>query len=151
MSKLTLKSIAAHFDVSISTVSKAINDSHEISDQLKTRIQSYAQENHYRPNKWALNLLRKNTKTIAVVLPNILNYFFVQVLYGMEKMANAKGYSIVTCITNESYEKEIKTLDLLRSDSVDGMIVSTVASESMLDKHAIMLNSLVEPYAPSAI
>ncbi|CAN0593341.1 unnamed protein product, partial [Ectocarpus sp. 12 AP-2014] len=91
MKKVTLKDIAGHFKVSISTVSKAINDSHEISIDLKEKIQAYAKEKHYKPNRLALNLLNKSTKTIGVVVPNILNYFFVQVLYGIEKVANESG------------------------------------------------------------
>ena len=88
MSKLTLKDIAAHFQVSVSTVSKAINDSHEISEGLKTKIQKFAKDKHYRPNKVAINLRNRSTKNIGVVIPNILNYFFVQVLYGIERVAN---------------------------------------------------------------
>ncbi|HAI44270.1 MAG TPA: LacI family transcriptional regulator, partial [Maribacter sp.] len=63
------------------------------------------------PNRLALNLLNRSTKTIGVVVPNILNYFFVQVLYGIEKVANESGYNIISCISNESKAKETKTLE----------------------------------------
>ena len=76
MKKITLKDIAANFGVSISTVSKAINDSHEISADLKEKIQLFAKNHNYRPNHIALSLLQKSTKTIGVIVPNILNYFF---------------------------------------------------------------------------
>ncbi len=124
MKKITLKDIAAHFKVSISTVSKAVNDSHEISRALKLQIQEYAREKHYKPNRLALNLLNKSSKTIGVVVPNILNYFFVQVLYGIEKVANEKGYNIISCISDESLVKETKTLEFLDSGTVDGLIIS---------------------------
>lgn len=124
MKKITLKDIAAHFNVSVSTVSKAVNDSHEISKELKLRVQQYAKEKHYRPNRLALNLLHKNTKTIGVVVPNILNYFFVQVLYGIEKVATEDGYNIISCISDESLQKETKTLEFLDSGTVDGIIIS---------------------------
>ncbi|MEK6154050.1 LacI family DNA-binding transcriptional regulator [Flavobacteriaceae bacterium 3-367] len=148
MSKLTLKEIAAHFKVSVSTVSKAIHDSHEISRSLKAKIQKFALENHYRPNKVALNLVNRNTKTIGVVIPNILNYFFVQVLYGIEKIADARGYNIITCITNESLEKETGNLDFLSAGSVDGIIISSAAEESELDVHAEHLKELSENQIP---
>lgn len=148
MSKLTLKEIASHFKVSIATVSKALKDSHEISEELKGKIKLYAKENHYRPNKLALNLFNKSTKTIGVVIPNILNYFFVQVLYGIEKVANEKGYSIITCITNQSLEKETKTLELLGTGSVDGVIISSAAEESELEQHAEHLKELSESQIP---
>ena len=90
MKKITLKEIAQYFGVSISTVSKAINDSHEISDGLKAKIQQFAKDNKYRPNKVALSLLQRKTKTIGVVVPNILNYFFTQVFSGIEKVANER-------------------------------------------------------------
>ncbi|WP_010519962.1 LacI family DNA-binding transcriptional regulator [Croceivirga radicis] len=124
MKKFTLKDIATHFKVSVSTASKAINDSHEISEDLKAKIQQYAKDNHYRPNRIALSLLRKNTKTIGVVVPNILNYFFVQVFYGIEKNANARGYNIISCTSDESYLKELKTVELLSAGTVDGLIIS---------------------------
>lgn len=148
MSKLTLKEIASHFKVSIATVSKSLKDSHEISRQLKQKIQAYAKEHHYRPNKVALNLVNRNTKTIGVVIPNILNYFFVQVLYGIDKIANEKGYSIITCITNQSLEKETKTLELLGTGSVDGVIISSAAEESELVEHAQHLKELPESQIP---
>lgn len=148
MSKLTLKKIASHFDVSVSTVSKAINDSHEISELLRTKIQDYAKEHHYRPNKIAQNLSSRNTKTIGVIIPNILNYFFVQVLYGIEKIADEKGYSIITCITNQSLEKETKTLEFLSAGSADGIIISSAAAESELHEHAEHLRELSKNQIP---
>ncbi|CAZ98035.1 LacI family DNA-binding transcriptional regulator [Zobellia galactanivorans] len=148
MSKITLKKIATHFNVSISTVSKAINDSYEISEQLRTKIQDYAKANNYRPNKVALNLLNRNTKTIGIVIPNILNYFFVQVLYGIESVADIKGYSIITCITNQSLEKETKTLELLSAGSVDGIIISSAADESELPGHVPQIKKLHDNQIP---
>lgn len=124
MKKITLKDIAKHFNVSISTVSKAVNDSHEISVALKEKIKQYANDHRYKPNKLALNLINRSTKTIGVLVPNILNYFFVQVLYGIEKVANEKGYNIISCISDESFEKETKTLEFLDFGTVDGLIVS---------------------------
>ena len=148
MSKLTLKDIAKHFKVSVSTVSKAINDSYEISEKLKVEIREYAKAHHYRPNKVALNLINRNTKTIGVVIPNILNYFFVQVIYGIEKITDEKGYSIITCITNQSLEKETKTLELLSNGSVDGVIISSAAEENELPHHAEHLRELSENQIP---
>lgn len=124
MKKLTIKDIALHFKVSVSTVSKAINDSYEISNKLKEKIQKYATENNYKPNKVALSLLNKSTKTIGVVLPNILSYFFTQVCFGIERVADDKGYSLITCISDESHKKEVKTLEFLSAGTVDGLIIS---------------------------
>jgi len=134
MKKITLKEIAQYFDVSISTVSKAINDSHEISRELKVKIQTYAKEHRYRPNKVALSLLQKKTKTIGVVVPNILNYFFTQVFSGIEKVANEHGYILLSCISDESYEKEVATLEFLGGGTVDGLIVSMAEETQFKNK-----------------
>ncbi len=134
MKKITLKDIAAHFSVSISTASKAINGSHEISTALTEKIQKYAKKKHYKPNRLALNLLNKSNRTIGVIVPNILNYFFVQVLYGIEKIANEKGYNIISCISDESFEKESRTLEFLDSGTVDGLIVSLSEETQELNK-----------------
>ncbi len=147
MKKITLKDIAKYFDVSISTVSKAVNDSHEISKELKQRIQEYAKEHHYKPNKLALNLLNRSTKTIGVIVPNILNYFFVQVLYGIEKVANENGYNIISCISDESFEKESKTLAFLDSGTVDGLIIS-LAEETQVKARVEGLQEIAENQIP---
>lgn len=147
MKKTTLKDIATHFSVSVSTVSKAINDSHEISTALKDKIQKYAKEKNYKPNRLALNLLNKSNKTIGVIVPNILNYFFVQVLYGIEKVANEKGYNIISCVSDESFEKESKTLEFLDSGTVDGLIVS-LSEETQEKKRVETLIDILDNQIP---
>lgn len=144
MKKITLKEIAQYFGVSISTVSKAINDSHEISDGLKSKIQKFAKDNKYRPNKVALSLLQRKTKTIGVVVPNILNYFFTQVFSGIEKVANEHGYILLSCISDESYEKEVATLEFLGGGTVDGLIVSMAEETQFKNKLEHFQNFLDE-------
>jgi len=147
MKKITLKEIAQFFNVSISTVSKAINDSHEISHELKSKIQSYAKEHKYRPNKVALSLLQKKTKTIGVVVPNILNYFFTQVFSGIEKVANERGYILLSCISDESYEKEVATLEFLGGGTVDGLIVS-MAEETQFKNQLSHFQNILDEQVP---
>jgi LacI family transcriptional regulator len=147
MKKITLKEIAQYFGVSISTVSKAINDSHEISDGLKAKIQQFAKDNKYRPNKVALSLLQRKTKTIGVVVPNILNYFFTQVFSGIEKVANERGYILLSCISDESYEKEVATLEFLGGGTVDGLIVS-MAEETQFVNKLDHFNNILDEQIP---
>jgi LacI family transcriptional regulator len=122
--KATLKQIAKELNVSVSTVSKALNDSPEISEQTKIRIKEYAKLKNYRPNVIGLNLKNRKTKTIGVIIPNILNSFFAKVFSGIEKVADEKGYNVIMCISNESLKKEISTLDMLSNGTIDGFIVS---------------------------
>jgi len=123
-SKATLKQIAKELGVSVSTVSKALNDSPEISDPTKQRVQEYAKLKNYKPNVIGLNLKNRSTKTIGVIIPNILNSFFAKVFSGIEKVADEKGYKVITCISNESIQKEINALEMLSNGSIDGFILS---------------------------
>jgi LacI family transcriptional regulator len=131
--KITLKKIAAEFNVSIATVSKALNDSHDISTKTKDMIQEFAKKHHYKPNKIALSLLNKKTKTLGVIIPNIMNSFFTEVIVGIEEKATELGYSLISCISNESYEKELNTVELLKNGTIDGFIVS-LSEETQINK-----------------
>ena len=123
-SKATLKQIAKELGVSVSTVSKALNDSPEISEPTKIRVQEYAKLKNYKPNVIGLNLKNRSTRTIGVIIPNILNSFFAKVFTGIEKVADEKGYKVITCISNESLEKEIGALEMLSNGTIDGFILS---------------------------
>jgi LacI family transcriptional regulator len=127
--KATLKQISKDLGISVSTVSKALSDSHEISEPTKIRVQEYAKLQNYKPNTMAKNLKNQRTNTIGVIIPNILNPFFAKVFSGIEKKANEKGYNVITYISNESHNKEKQAMDLLSNGTVDGFILS-VAEES---------------------
>lgn len=127
--KATLKQIAKELNVSVSTVSKALSNSPEISEPTKVRIKEFARLKNYKPNNIAVNLKSKRSKTIGVILPNILNPFFAKVFSGIEKAANEQGYNVITCISNESLQKEIHAMEMLSNGTIDGFILS-VAEET---------------------
>jgi len=132
--RITLKDIAKEFNVSIATVSKALNDSYEISSRTKSMIQEYAKELQYKSSQGAYaNEKQKNTKTIGVIIPNMLNHFFTKVFVGIEKIATEKGYNLITCISNESREKEVTAMELLKNSDLDGFILS-IAKETQVKK-----------------
>ncbi|MBF4514732.1 LacI family DNA-binding transcriptional regulator [Flavobacterium sp. ANB] len=133
--KATLKQIAKELNVSVSTVSKALNDSPEISEQTKVKIKEYAKLKNYKPNVIGLNLKNRKTKTIGVIIPNILNSFFAKVFSGIEKVADKKGYNVITCISNESLEKEIHTLEMLSNGTIDGFILSVSEEAQKLQEY----------------
>jgi len=134
-SKATLKQIAKELLVSVSTVSKALNDSPEISTQTKIRIKEYAKLKNYKPNVIGINLKSRKTKTIGVIIPNILNSFFAKVFTGIEKVAEAKGYNVIMCISNESIEKEIHALEILSNGTIDGFILSISEEAQKLQEY----------------
>jgi len=122
--KITLKHIAKELDVSISTVSKSLRDSAEISADTRQKVQDFAKLYNYKPNNIALSLKNKKTKTIGVIIPEIVHHFFATVISGVEQVANEKGYNVIVCLSDESFDKEVINLDLLGNGSTDGFIMS---------------------------
>ncbi|PQV51240.1 LacI family transcriptional regulator [Jejuia pallidilutea] len=142
--RITLKHIANTFGVSIATVSKALSDSYEISTSTKEKIVAYARANNYKSKSIDLSLLHKKTKTIGVIIPNIMNSFFAKVFVGIEAKANEHGYHLISCISNESYEKEVKTMELLKSDTLDGILISLAEETQVKQKYAHLKNAINE-------
>jgi LacI family transcriptional regulator len=122
--KITLKDIARELDVSISTVSKALKNSEEISRDTKEKVQAFAKLYNYKPNNIAISLKNKRTKNIGVVIPDIVHHFFTTVIRGIEKYANAKGYNVIVCLSEESFDKEVINMEMLANGSIDGFIMS---------------------------
>lgn len=143
-SKATLKQIAKELGVSVSTVSKALNGSPEISEPTKKRVQEYAKLKNYKPNVIGLSLKNRKTRTIGVIIPNILNSFFAKVFSGIEKVADAKGYKVITCISNESFEKELNALEMLSNGTIDGFILSIAEESQKLQKFDHITNIINE-------
>jgi len=124
INRITQKEIAKHMNVSISTVSKALKDSYEISEDLRHKIQAYAKQNKYFPNPIALNLKNKSSQTIALIIPEIVHHFFSSVIKGIEEVVHEKGYNLIISLTQDSLEKEIKNVENMAQKNVDGFILS---------------------------
>ena len=122
--KITLKKIAQELNVSISTVSKALKNSNEIGVETRERIQAFAKFYKYRPNNIALSLKHRKTKTIGVIIPEVVHYFFAQVIDGVEKVASKNGYNVIVALSNESHEKEVINMETLADSLIDGFILS---------------------------
>lgn len=121
---ITIKDIAAALNLSASTVSKALKGSYEISRKTQEIVKAYAQEHNYRPNPIAQNLRKGQSKSIGVIVPNIDNNFFSQVINGIESIAFKKDYNVIVTQTHESYEREVLNTNHHFSRSVDGLLVS---------------------------
>jgi LacI family transcriptional regulator len=136
---LTIKDIAKALDLSISTVSKALRGSHEISEETKQAVLRYARENNYKPNPIAQSLKRGHSRSIGVIVCNIDNNFFSQVINGIESIAQNRGYNVIITQSQENYEKEVSNSDHLSSRSVDGLIISLSAETRDVD-HLVKLH-----------
>lgn len=133
---LTIKDIAKALNLSVSTVSKALRDSHEISGETKEVVNAYARAHHYKPNPIAQSLKKGRSKSIGIVVCNIDNHFFSQAINGMESVAGAMGYNVVITQSHESYEREVANVRNLSSRSIDGLIVSLSAETENVDHFA---------------
>lgn len=122
--KVTLKQIAKELEVSISTVSKSLRDSSEISEDTRQKVQAFAKLYNYRPNNIALSLKNRRTKTIGIIIPEIVHHFFATVINGIEQIANENGYTVIVCLSNESFDKEVLNMEMLANGSIDGFILS---------------------------
>ena len=122
--KVTLKQIARELDVSISTVSKSLRNSPEIGEETRLKVQAFAKFYHYKPNNIALSLKNRKTKTIGIIIPEIVHYFFSTVINGIEHVANENGYSVIICLSDDSFDKEVLNMELLANGSIDGFIMS---------------------------
>ena len=120
----TLKDIAQSLGISITTVSKALKDYPDVSPLTKKKVRDYAKDINFRPNSAAASLRTQQTQTVGIVLPNISNYFFSNVLKGVIDAAEKEGYVVIVLHSNESYELEKKHIERLLFQNVDGIFVS---------------------------
>ena len=143
----TLKELAKLLNISISTVSKALNNSHEISAITKNRVNELAEKLNYKPNRIAQQLKNNKTKTIGVILPTVTNPFFAEVLHGVEMAATNNDYDIIVCLSNETLNKEKRSLELLSNGSVDGFILA-VARESQVKQQTDHIKAILDNKIP---
>lgn len=139
--RITLKQIAKEFNVSIATVSKALKDGHDIGLETRKKIQAYAEEKGYKPNVFALGLKKNKTKTIGLILPNILNQYFAKVFSGVERIANQYGYHVIISISNDSHQKEVAATNYFLNGTVDGFIVSIAEETQKLQNYSHFENT----------
>jgi LacI family transcriptional regulator len=121
---MNLKQLAKELNLSFSTVSKALRDSHEISIETKNRVLAKAKELNYQVNPQASSLRKQSSKTIAVVIPEVVNDFFGPVINGIESIAQEKGYHVLIYLTHEDMQKEVAITKLLQNGRVDGIMIS---------------------------
>ena len=124
---LTMKDIAAEMGVSVATVSRALKDSPRISQELRQKIQQYARDHNFTPNVLAESLRHskvKPQKLIGVIVPELVHYYFMTILKGIEEEAEAHGYRVVVAQSGERYEHEVRLCQSFFENKVCGVIVS---------------------------
>lgn len=120
---VTMREVAQKAGVSIKTVSRVINAEGDIADATRTRVLAVIQELGYQPTPLARSLMTQRTKTIGIVISDITNPYFALVVRGAQDMARYYDYHVLLCNTYESQEEELRTLQSLAGQGVDGMIM----------------------------
>ena len=134
MKETTLKEIAETLGISITTVSKALKNYSDVSEKTRKAVVALAEELNYTPNSFAVNLRTKESKTIGLIIPEVVHHFFSNVINGIIAEAEKKGYLVIILQSNESLELEKKQVALLINKRVDGIIMS-LSNESNNDFH----------------
>ena len=121
---VTLKYLAEKLKMSVSTVSKALNNYPTINEFTKKRVQEMARDLRFTPNKSAINLKERRTRIIGIILPNLLDHYFTRSIYGVEQFATENGYNVIISQTHDDFEKEIQSANMLLKSRVDGLILA---------------------------
>lgn len=139
-SKVTIKDIAKALDISIATVSRALNGSHEIHPITKEKVLEKARELRYKPNIQARNLLKRRSNMIGVVVPEFITFFFPEIIIGIQEVVDKLGYQVLISQSNESSSLESKNVRMLEESMVEGMIVSVAKNSRNIEQYQRLIN-----------
>ncbi len=144
MKSINQKRLAKELNLSVATVSRALNDRYDISQATKDRVNALAAELNYEPNPYASSLRRHKSGTIGVIIPEVDNHFFSLVINGIEEVARHNKYHVLIYLTHEDWQREAEMVRLLTNGRVDGVLVS-VASSSQCSAHFDLLKERIIP------
>lgn len=133
-SRTTLKDIALKLNISVSTVSRALNNHPNINSERKRKVKELAKKLDYHPNLFAVNLLQKKTHIIGIIVPEITGYFFSSVITGVQDVLRDTDYNLLISQSEESFKKEVAIIENFRNVGIDGLLVSP-ASKTKNFKH----------------
>lgn len=133
MKRINIKELAAELNLSVSTISKALRNSYEISEGTRYRVQETAARLNYIPNPYASSLRGRKSKNIGVVIPEVADSFFSLAINGIESIAKEAGYHVLICLTHESFENEKTILKEFAGRRVDGVLLSISRETSQTD------------------
>lgn len=137
----TIVDIAAELKLSVSTVSRALNDNPNISDRTKEKVRKMAAKLGYRPNTMAAGLRNSKSKTIGLIVPRISMFFPATISTVVQNKLQEHGYHLIICQSNDSYEQEVALVNTLYSARVDGLVVSTTLYTTEFDHFDVFRNN----------
>ncbi len=122
--RVTLKDVAQRVGVSTKTVSRVINNQGEISEATRQRIQQAIDELGYQPNRLARALTAGKTNLLGIIIPDIMDPFFAELILSAENTARQHGYRIVLCNANRDPDQELNYVNVLSEHQVDGFLIA---------------------------
>ncbi|HEX2922167.1 MAG TPA: LacI family DNA-binding transcriptional regulator [Bacteroidales bacterium] len=139
---LTIIDIAKFLGLSKSTVSRALKNHPDISDETKEAVKKIAKELNYVKNSAASSLRYKKSNLIGLIVPEISYFFFPSVINGIENVVHDKGYNLLILQSNEMYEREVENTDILISNNVEGILASVARTTTNIEhfRHLTDLN-----------
>lgn len=130
MKHITIKDVAKELNLAVSTISRAFNDKYDIKPETRELILKTAEEMGYRPNPIARKLIQQRSFNVGIVVPEFVNSFFPEVLLGAQEVLHEKGYQVLIMQSNESEETELKNVETLVDNMVDGLLVSLTSENN---------------------
>lgn len=134
MKNVTIRALAKELNLSVSTISKALRDSYEISEDTKRRVLELAARLNYMPNPYASSLRGKQSRNIGVVIPEVADSFFSLAINGIESVVKEQGYHVLIYLTHERFANEESILHEFQGGRVDGVLMS-VSRETVSGRH----------------
>lgn len=151
--KITIREIAKRANVSVATVSRAINNKGYVHEETKEIINKIVREVGYTPNQLARLLLKRQSGIIGVIIPHTVSPFMSELIAGIESEAIVNGYKVMLCVTNNNYDREIDYIKIFEQYMIDGLIISSnfLNTEKVLALNIpiISIDHIIDPNIPS--
>ncbi|NDV81714.1 LacI family transcriptional regulator [Bacteroides sp. 51] len=136
----TIKDIAEILGISVATVSRALTNSHEVNPQTREKVLETAKRMKYKPNLLARNLKKNSNRLIGVIVPEIITFYFPELIIGIQEIFNPLGYQVLICQSGESSAQERKNVEMLENQQVEGLIVSVSKESKNIDLYKRLLD-----------
>ncbi|MFD3258250.1 LacI family DNA-binding transcriptional regulator [Paenibacillus lentus] len=152
---ISIKDVAKHAGVSVATVSRVLNNSGYVGQDTRIKVEKAIKELNYKPNEVARSLFKKQSSTIGLIVPDIMNPFFPELARAVEDTAIQLGYNVILCNSDGDEKKEQNYLDILQQQYVNGIIVSsntlTAAQIEQLNIPVVSIDRVISKGLPTIV
>ena len=121
----TLKDVAELAGVTVTTISRMLNNRANVSDKTRARIEAAMAQLDYQPNEIAQSLIKNKTNMIGLIVPSARNFFFATIIDRVEYYVCQNGYKLLLCVSDLDLKKEVEYFNMLKSNKVAGVILAS--------------------------